>query len=703
MTSADDNIASIQRALKDAEGTFKQIFEAFDHLDSGVVIYGADDRIVFCNRRFREIYSEVADLLVPGVHYADIARAFYRRGFESHTELNEEDYVQFRLDYHRSPDGRDYEFPLGPNIWLLVSDRKTADGGVIGFRLDITARKLAEQALAASELRFKNLLQMSTDWYWEQDEQFRFTHISDGMARSVGINPDERYGKRRWEIAYLGITHEQMEEHRQRVEMHLPFRDFQYAYTVPSGKIWWVSASGEPVFDADGKFTGYRGVGTNITEKKRTETQVRQLAEYDFLTGLPNRMLLGSRFDFAVRQAKRSNDSIAIFFIDLDRFKNINDSLGHHIGDQILIECAKRLIRATRSTDTVSRLGGDEFVVLLPGVADANHIASVADTLLHALSQPNTIEGHELTITPSIGITVWPSDGADLSTLIKHADVAMYHAKAQGRSQYSFFREEMNGRVNERLLIENALRRAIDRSELYLDYQPIFSIPDKRVIGAEALLRWRSEILGQMPPAKFIGIAEDSGLIMPIGEWVVTEACAQLARWRAIEGGGLDNFPITINVSGVQWKTPRLLETLHTALRLHDLTPADIELELTESALVSEGDNTRDLLERVGAAGFRLVIDDFGTGYSNLAYLKRFFITKLKIDQSFIRDITASAEDAAIVRGIIGLANSLGLRAVAEGVEYPAQLDFLLAAGCTEAQGYLLAKPMSALQFQERF
>jgi diguanylate cyclase (GGDEF)-like protein len=411
-------------------------------------------------------------------------------------------------------------------------------------------------------------------------------------------------------------------------------------------------------------------------------------------------MLLGNRFDFAARQAKRNNENIALLFIDLDRFKNVNDSLGHSVGDKMLAECAGRLQRATRSTDTVARLGGDEFVVILPGVQSPSDVATIAETIIHAISQPHTYQDRELTVTPSIGITMWPVDGEDLSMLIKHADIAMYHAKSHGRNQYSFFRQDMNERVSERLLIENELRRAIDRHELHLEYQPIFSIPDKRVIGAEALLRWNSEVLGPMSPSRFIEIAEDSGLIMPLGEWVVGEAVKQLADWRR---AGMSHFPITINVSGVQWKSPRLLDTLNAVLAQHYLTAHDIELELTETSLVSDAENTQQLLARAGESGFRLVIDDFGTGYSNLTMLRRLQISKIKIDQTFVRDISIDADDAAIVRAIIGLAKSLGIRVVAEGVEYPAQLDFLLAEGCDEAQGYLLARPLTAHQFQERF
>ncbi len=700
MSTSNDKLDQLERALSDAEGKFTRIVEALDHLDSGIFLYDAEDRLVFCNQRAKQIYAGISDMLVPGTPYESLLREFYRR--DLHLELDQplEEWVAQRLERHRVAQPSEYEVQMRDGRWYLVSDRPTKDGGIIGFRLDITERKEAEQALATSEQRFRKLLSMSSDWYWEQDADYRFKDISSGMARSTGVPKELRVGLRRWEVPYLGIPVEQMDEHRRQVEAHQPFRNFEYAYKRADGEVNWVLISGEPVFSDDGVFEGYRGVGTNTTERKRIEAQVRQLAEYDFLTGLPNRMLLSVRFDFATRQAKRANDGIALLFIDLDHFKIINDSLGHQVGDKLLIECSNRLTGATRSTDTVARLGGDEFVVLLPGATEENHIANIADTLVHALSQPTTIDGRELTVTPSIGIAVWPVDGEDLTTLVKHADVAMFHAKSQGRNQYSFFRQEMNERVNERLTIESALRRAIDRRELSLDYQPIFSLPERKVIGVEALLRWRSESLGLMSPGRFIDIAEDSGLIMPIGEWVVHEACAQLAKWRE---KGLADFPITVNVSGVQWKTPRLLDSLHAALAANGLTPADIELELTETALVGEGDTTQRLLEKVGEAGFRLVIDDFGTGYSNLAYLKRFFITKLKIDQSFVRDITTDMDDAAIVRGIISLAKSLGLRVVAEGVEYPAQLEFLQSAGCTEAQGYLLAKPMSAAAFQERY
>ena len=700
LIESPESFAALSAALRAAEGRLEQIIEAFDHLQTGVVLYGPDDRLVFCNRHFREIYSEVADVLVPGIAYADIARTFYRRGFEHRTQQDEETYVSARVAKHLDPDEGDYEYLMGEKTWVLVSDRKTGDGGVIGFRLDITARKNAEKKLAQSEQRLSSLLEISTDWYWQQDENFRFNDISDGMARAVGVDPAERYGLPRWEISYQGITREQMDEHRRQVEAHRAFRDFQYAYAKPDGSVHWVSVSGEPVHDSAGDFKGYRGVGSDITEKKQSEAQIRELAEYDFLTGLPNRQLLAARFQYATRQAARHGNGLAMLFIDLDRFKNINDSLGHHVGDMILVETAKRLTAATRATDTVSRHGGDEFVVMLSGASDANALAHIASTIVEALSQSHRVAEHELTVTPSIGIAIWPADGADLNVLVKNADLAMYHSKSQGRNQFSFFRREMNDKVSERLAIESALRRALQRDEFALVYQPIFRLPDRNLIGVEALLRWNSETLGAVPPSQFIPIAEETGLIVAIGEWVIREACAQLRRWR---DAGLNDFPLSVNVSAKQFKTQRLVEVLLDAIREFALMPSDIEIELTETALVGQDDDAKRTLEEMGRAGFRMVIDDFGTGYSNLAYIKRFDISKLKIDQSFVRDITTDPDDAAITRGIIGLANSLGLRVVAEGVEFDAQLECLIQFGCGEAQGYLLSEPLSPVIFQELY
>jgi diguanylate cyclase (GGDEF)-like protein/PAS domain S-box-containing protein len=690
VTSQTELVQTLEEALAQGEARLNQVIDAFDALESGVVLYGADDKLVFCNRRFREIYKEVADLLVPGVSYAEIARAYYQRGFEKRTKLDEDAYVRARVEKHLYPDEGDYEFLHGEDRWLLISDRKTASGGVIGFRLDITRRKDAERRLESSELRFRSLLEMSSDWYWEQDDQFRFTYISDGHQRQVGVSKEKRLGRRRWEIGLSGVTEEQWTQHRALLDAHQPFRDFEYRWQSPEGREFHISVSGEPVFDRGNRFVGYRGTGTDITQRKSYEARIKEMAEYDFLTGLPNRSLLNDRFDYAERHARRGEHAMALLFIDLDRFKNINDSLGHHIGDLLLAETAQRLQRLTRSTDTVSRHGGDEFLILLPEVGDPANAGRMAQLILSDLSRPYHIAGHDLIVTPSIGITLWPQDGEDLPALVRKADVAMYHSKSMGRNQYSFFREEMNTRVHERLALENALRRAIERNELFLEYQPIFDLKSRRILSAEALLRWRHPELGLVSPSRFIPIAEDTGLIFDIGEWVIRQACAQKRR---LLNSGHAYLPIAINLSALQLRDRSLIDLLPRLMREYGLPYGCIELEITESLLMGDTEVVSNALQALRVEGMKLVIDDFGTGYSNLGFLRRFAVDKLKIDQSFIRDIPADYNAMALARGIVGLAKSIGLRIVAEGVETQSQVDFLLDAGCDEAQGFYLARP----------
>ena len=692
MDNIEARFLELERLYYETRGRLDQVVEAFDHLESGLVIYGPDDRVVFCNRRFRAIYAEVADLLVPGTAYADIARAYFRRGFEERTGLSEEEYVRSRVEKHKNPDEGDYEFQHGDKYWLLVSDRKTGDGGVIGFRVDITARKRAQFELAASEARFRSLLEMSSDWYWEQDQEYRFTMMSQG-PRALGEEPQQVLGRKRWEINYGGLGMEEWDAHRRQLDARQPFRGLDFTFTRPNGEERWVSVSGEPTFDAAGAFTGYRGTGTDITERKRYEAKIRELAEYDFLTGLPNRNLLAARFSFAARSSQRSGKPMALIFIDLDRFKTVNDSLGHHIGDRLLRQIATRLQHVVRATDTVCRHGGDEFLVLLPDVGEAAYAARIAEEVARELTRPYDIDGYELVVTPSIGISTYPADGTELPVLIRNADAAMYHSKSMGRNQYSFFKEEMNAKISERLALENGMRRALARQEFFVEYQPVFDIRGARtsaypIVGAEALLRWRHPELGVVPPARFLPIAEDSGLILEIGEWVIREACRQASAWRE---AGLARIPVRVNLSGIQLRQKNLLDILLRAMNDNALVASNLELEVTESVLLSEVEMASGILESLSKQGLKLAIDDFGTGYSNLSYLKRLPIDKLKIDKSFIRDLSFDPSDAALTQVIIGLAKSLKLKVVAEGVETAGQLAFLRANGCDEAQGFFFA------------
>ncbi|MBL8516327.1 MAG: EAL domain-containing protein [Betaproteobacteria bacterium] len=682
----------LERALAASEARFNEMIQALDALNIGVVHYGPDDRLRFCNRRFREMYASIAPLLTPGRLYAEIALVYAQERIAQGDRRTEDEIVAAMVGNHRAPDGFDSEVQVSADRWLLIQDRRTATGGVIGFRLDITERKKTEKALAESESRFRDLLEMSSDWYWEQDAELRFTVVSEGHIRQLGLNPEDRIGKRRWELNLEGVSEEQWERHRRQTEAHEPFRHFEYQVVDARGERHHVSISGDPVFDAKGTFIGYRGTGTDISQRKRYEARIQEMAEYDFLTGLPNRSLLNARFAQAERQARRAGQSLALLFIDLDRFKNINDSLGHHVGDQILAETAERLRRLVRATDTVSRHGGDEFLILLVDVGDPANVGRIAEQILADLARPFQVAGHELIVTPSIGVTLWPVDGDDLTTLVRKADVAMYHSKSMGRNQFSMFREEMNTRVHERLALENALRRALGSDEFFLDYQPLFELKSRRIVSAEALLRWRHPELGLVAPDRFIPIAEDTGLIIAIGDLVIQKVCEQKSRMASSPHAWL---PLAVNLSAIQLRDRHLLDVLPAKMREHGLSPGSLELEITETLLLSESEVTAGILQALRREGMRLVIDDFGTGYSNMGFLRRFAIDKLKIDQSFIRDIPADYNAMALARGIIGLARSIGLRTVAEGIETQAQLDFLIDAGCDEGQGYLLARPES--------
>ncbi|MBU0593167.1 MAG: EAL domain-containing protein [Gammaproteobacteria bacterium] len=450
------------------------------------------------------------------------------------------------------------------------------------------------------------------------------------------------------------------------------------------------------VLDAQGNVTHYIGIFSDISEYKATEEHIHRLAHFDVLTGLPNRALLSERIHHDISVAKRSHGKLVVLFLDLDHFKNVNDTLGHRVGDELLIEVARRLESVVRGEDTVSRLGGDEFILVLPGT-DADGAAHVAGKLLEVIARPYQIEQNELFITPSIGIAIFPSDGEDFDTLSQRADVAMYRAKRDGRNNYRFFTTEMQARSARTLQLENALRHALERDQLQLHYQPQVLLEDGRIIGAEALLRWQHPELGLVSPAEFIPIAENSGQILPIGEWVLRNAVRQLKTWI---DAGFAPMTMAVNLSAIQFRHPRLSEMVSQILDEEKLPPKYLELELTESVAMDDPLAAIAVMDVLHECGIRMSIDDFGTGYSSLSYLKRFLIYKLKIDQSFVRDITDDPDDRAIVGAIISLASSLGMRTIAEGVETEGQLAFLREKGCNEVQGYYFSKPLPADQFE---
>jgi diguanylate cyclase (GGDEF)-like protein/PAS domain S-box-containing protein len=455
-----------------------------------------------------------------------------------------------------------------------------------------------------------------------------------------------------------------------------------------------IEDSAAPIHDWDGRLVGAVLVFRDISNTVALASEMRHRAQHDFLTGLPNRMLLNDRITQAIALARRSKCYPALLFLDLDKFKHINDSLGHAVGDLLLQAVSKRLVDCVRASDTVSRHGGDEFVILLADEHQPQHAALTAEKILLALSTPFSIDAHELHTSTSIGISVYPDDGAEPATLIKNADTAMYHAKERGRANYQFFRHDMNTRAVERQLVESNLRRALERSEFRLHYQPKVDLETGRITGVEALLRWEHPEWGLVSPERFISIAEECGLIVPIGRWVLREASAQAVRWRQ---AGLPAVSIAVNVSALEFRHREFFDHALGVFTATGVDPRCLQLELTESVLMRDVAATAELLAKFKAMGVQIAVDDFGTGYSSLSYLNQFPIDVLKIDQSFVRAIDAGAgSNGAIVSAVIGMGKNLHHRVVAEGVEDQEQLAFLKAHNCNEAQGYWFSCPVGA-------
>jgi diguanylate cyclase (GGDEF)-like protein/PAS domain S-box-containing protein len=451
-----------------------------------------------------------------------------------------------------------------------------------------------------------------------------------------------------------------------------------------------------PIHDREGQATGAVIVFRDVSAARSMALQMTHSAEHDFLTGLPNRMLLNDRIGQAIAFARRHTKQVAVLFLDLDGFKHINDSLGHPIGDKVLQSVGKRLVDCVRRSDTVSRQGGDEFVVLLSEVERIEDAAVAARRMLQAVAEAHSIDQHDRHVTASIGVSIYPNDGLDAEALVKNADTAMYQAKENGRQSYQFFEPAMNVRAVERQSVEEGLRRALERREFILHYQPKINLRTGAITGAEALIRWTHPTRGSLSPAQFIPVAEDCGLILAIGAWVLREACMQARAW---VDAGLPVTTIAVNVSAMEFRDKNFLEGLFAILSETDLDPRSLELELTESILMKRPESTVSILQALRERGVQAAVDDFGTGYSSLSYLRKFPVDALKIDQSFVRQISAAGDDTTLVTAVISMARSLKLRVVAEGVETLEELAFLRAHQCDEAQGYYFSRPVLPQQF----
>ncbi len=569
--------------------------------------------------------------------------------------------------------------------------------GVLGIARDVTARKRAERAARMSRTRLRVTMDATQIGIWDWDLKRDRWYASSIYFTQLGYKqtvPDR--------AAWLERVHpDDRPKVRAAIDSAMPGSTDSYGYEArirhADGTYRWMSVRGK-VVQRDSRGAGIRmlGVRMDINEQKRAEEKLRHLAHFDSLTGLPNRTLLNDRMTDAIAIAARTHEPLAVLALGVDKFKNVNDTFGRGIGDELLIEFAKRMKSLVRAEDTVARIGGDEFIIVLPG-ADANSAAHTARQLLESLSNRYRTGQLELVVTPSIGIAMYPSDAQDFDALLKCADTAMHLAKNDGRNHYLFFTVEMQISSARNLLLENALRGAIERSELRLHYQPQVSLVDGRITGAEALLRWGHSDLGNVSPAEFIPIAEDSGQILQLGAWVLRSAATQLRAWIDC---GLEPLTLAVNLSSVQFRHPNLPQLISEILREAQLPPQYLELELTEGVAMGDPVGAIETMNKLHQLGIRTSIDDFGTGYSSLNYLKRFRASKLKIDQSFTGGVTTDPEDQGIVRAIINLAGSLGLQTVAEGVETAGQVAFLQAHGCQEAQGYYFSEPLPADRFE---
>ena len=585
-------------------------------------------------------------------------------------------------------------------VQLLV-DQRTADLKRSNELLsaDVRARQRTERALQESEKRFRRLLALSSDWYWEQDAHFCFTHITSGFTDKSNMPLERFIGMTRWDNNPDMRNSRWGKQHIANLEAHLPFSNLEYAMHDRDGQLRWFSINGEPLFNELGEFRGYRGTGSEITERKLAEQQIQHIAHHDVLTGLPNRALLRDRLAQAMALSRRKNRALWVLLIDLDRFKFVNDSLGHKAGDQLLKTIATRLQASLRESDTVARLSGDEFVTILCEQADETLSNAIVQRVMDAVAQPVLLDGKEFVVTCSIGVAVYdmsrydaPGDvtlNGETQNLIEQADIAMYSAKKQGRNNIKFYTTAMNQATLERLRIETALRNALERGQFVLHYQPQLDLASGRIVGVEALLRWQHPDLGMVAPQRFIALAEDTGLIVPIGAWVMRQACAQMQAWHA---AGLGRLRLAVNLSARQFNEPTLVASIADVLAETGLEPACLELELTESLFMHDVALAVSQLHDMKALGVQLAIDDFGTGYSSLAYLKQLPVQTLKIDRSFIQDIASDADDEAIAIAIIQLGKSMNLSVIAEGVENAQQVAFLRRHGCNRAQGFFYGR-----------
>ncbi len=691
-TTLEERVKERTSELKEANGRLDLQAAALEAAANGIVITDRQGTIVWVNGAVTSLtgYSE-KELLgknprllksgeQPGEYYTKLWSTISAGKVWQGEIVN------------RRKDGTTYteEMTITP---VIRGKGPTAETYFVAVKQDITERKQSEEMLLFKTALLEAQAETTIDGILVVDESDHIILANRQFGRHFEI-PDALLSTRDDQIVLNHVLAkiEAPDVFVKKVKYLYSHRDEKSRDEIrlTNGKVF--DRYSAPLVDSQGHYRGRIWYFRDITDRKLSEERVQYLAYYDALTELPNRMLLQDRLAKALAGARRHKQKVALLFLDLDRFKDINDSLGHSVGDLLLKELAERLKRWAREQDTVARLSGDEFVLMLTHVKDVPDVAVAAERLMDAITTEFVVQGHTLKVSCSVGISIFPEHGADAETLIKNADSAMYSAKDNGRSNFRFFTADMNAQVVERLTLENSLRLALDKKELFLVYQPQMDVASGRITGLEALLRWQHPELGLVPPNKFIRVAENSGLILPIGEWVLRTACSQARKWQE---EGLSAVTMAVNVSAVQFRQDGFCELLRRVLHDSGLSPQYLELELTESLLLANADLMLSVVQELKAMGVTLAIDDFGTGYSSFSYLRQFRVSKLKIDRVFIRDVAVNPDDAAITTAIISMAKSLHLKVIAEGVEDEAQMSFLRDHQCDEIQGYYFSKPLA--------
>ncbi len=691
----------LQRNMTELEVARDRLILPTEAMIQGFALWDAGDRLVLCNSRFRALFREVRDRIVEGLPFREFSLQFQPYLVDTGTAAHaSQDWWRTHLRFRGARQGA-YELRTVDNRWIEVREARTGDGGVVAIYTDITQDKDQQRELRASEQRLREIMASVFYGIITIDDNGSIDSVNQAGERMFGWTASEIVGSAVGTVLLGGPPEDrnagpvtvgalaQLPKHnvQEMTGIHKKGGTFPIEISLAS-----IELGGRTTFICTAR---------DITERKAAEQRVLYHATHDHLTSLPNRSVFNDRLTEILAEAKRADETLAVVFLDLDRFKVINDSLGHPVGDALLIAVARRLRQRLRAADVVARLGGDEFVFLLPRIGDSANAVAVVQKIVDAMQDPFHVLGHELHVSASLGISLFPSHGGTADLLLKHADIALYQAKARGKNQARLYAAGMGIHSHPLISIESDLRHALERQQFHLLYQPQVDLRSRRVVGVEALLRWDHPELGVIPPGQFITLAEETGLICPIGLWVLATACADAREWTRETPGEPAHgenppapFRLAVNLSARQLQDAKLATRVADTLAATGIGARSLELELTESILMREDDSTVSLMDALDEIGAGLALDDFGTGYSSLSYLKRYPIKRIKIDQSFVTDMETNDNDSALVRATVATAQCMGIGVTAEGVETAGQIHLLRRYGCAEAQGFYLGHPV---------